>query len=69
MTLSTKFARIVFCLSTLFPLSIRADDARPPGLPEGAQILSNIHYIPNGTERQTLDLYLPAKGTNWPLIV
>jgi acetyl esterase/lipase len=32
-------------------------------------MLLNIHYVPNGTERQTLDLYLPAAGTNWPLIV
>ena len=29
----------------------------------------NIAYVPNGTERQTLDLYLPSTGTNLPLIV
>jgi acetyl esterase/lipase len=26
-------------------------------------------YVAGGSERQMLDLYLPASGTNWPLIV
>jgi acetyl esterase/lipase len=38
-------------------------------LPEGAKVLRNIAYVPNGGERQKLDLYLPSTGTNWPLIV
>jgi acetyl esterase/lipase len=65
----SKFVHPIFALAALLALSVRADDAPPSGLPEGARILSDIHYIPNGTDRQTLDLYLPAKGTNWPLIV
>jgi len=32
-------------------------------------MLLNIAYVPNGSERQKLDLYLPATGTNLPLIV
>jgi len=32
-------------------------------------MLLNVAYVPNGGERQRLDLYLPGTGTNWPLIV
>src|ERR1700728_1615556 len=68
-----KLARFIVCLATLLAPVSRADDAPNPaplpGLPEGARTLLNIHYVPNGTERQTLDLYLPATATNWPLIV
>jgi acetyl esterase/lipase len=38
-------------------------------LPEGARVVRNLDYVPNGHERQKLDLYLPGTGTNWPLIV
>jgi len=41
----------------------------PEGLPPGARMLTNLAYVPNGAERQKLDLYLPATGTNLPLIV
>jgi acetyl esterase/lipase len=69
MNFSTKFARSVFCLAMLLAWSGRAADAPPPGLPEGAKMVLNVAYVPHGTERQMLDLYLPATGTNWPLIV
>jgi acetyl esterase/lipase len=73
MKFSAQFARSVFCLATLLAWSSRAADApspaTPPGLPEGARMVPNIAYVPNGSERQMLDLYLPATGTNWPLIV
>jgi acetyl esterase/lipase len=73
MAFSTKFARSVFCLAALLAWTGRAADApagaAPHDLPEGAKMLLDMAYVPHGTERQTLDLYLPATGTNWPLIV
>jgi acetyl esterase/lipase len=61
------------CLATLLVWPSRAADAQspapPPGLPDGAKMRLNIAYVSNGGERQTLDLYLPATGTNLPLIV
>lgn len=38
-------------------------------LPAGARAIKDIPYVTDGHERQKLDLYLPAKGTNVPLIV
>jgi acetyl esterase/lipase len=40
--------------------------ARPP---EGAVVYRDIVYVTDGHERQKLDLYLPASGTNLPLII
>ena len=71
--MNAKFAKSVFCVAALLASSSRAADtsspAPTPGLPEGARVQRNIAYVPNGGERQTLDLYLPAAGTNLPLIV
>jgi acetyl esterase/lipase len=36
---------------------------------EGARIVKDQAYVPGGHERQKLDLYLPADGRDWPLIV
>src|SRR5580698_2811050 len=73
MTLTVKYARLVFCLATLLAWSSLAADtptpSAPPGLPPGARMLPNIKYVTDGGERQQLDLYLPATGTNLPLIV
>jgi acetyl esterase/lipase len=41
----------------------------PSGLPDGAQVINDIQYVPGGHERQKLDLYLPRDGQNWPLVV
>jgi len=38
-------------------------------LPEGVKALRDLEYVPNGHERQKLDLYLPEKGDKLPLIV
>ncbi len=38
-------------------------------LPPGAKVTKDIPYVPDGHERQKLDLYLPAGGINRPLIV
>lgn len=46
--------------------------ARTPNVPEGTRILRNLKYIPNGHERQKLDLYLPKQDDDsvpLPLIV
>ena len=47
--------------------------ARRPNVPEGTRILRDLAYIPNGHERQKLDLYLPGQseggGQPMPLIV
>ncbi|MBN1402376.1 MAG: alpha/beta hydrolase [Anaerolineae bacterium] len=36
---------------------------------EGATVYRDLPYVTDGHARQKLDLYLPAAGTNWPLIV
>lgn len=48
----------------------RPADQAGQALPEGARALRDLAYVPNGHERQKLDLYLPA-GTNGaaPLII
>ena len=36
--------------------------ARGPNVPEGTQILRDLAYVPDGHERQKLDLYLPSQN-------
>lgn len=38
-------------------------------LPDGVRAFRNIEYVPGGHERQKLDLYVPAKGAGFPLVV
>jgi acetyl esterase/lipase len=38
-------------------------------IPPGTRVLRDLAYVPDGHERQKLDLYLPEKGGNLPLIV
>jgi acetyl esterase/lipase len=40
-----------------------------PQPPPGARVLHDLAYVTPGHERQTLDLYLPAAGTNSPVIL
>jgi acetyl esterase/lipase len=47
----------------------KAGQAKTPPIPEGTNVLRDIAYVPGGHERQKLDLYLPAAGKDWPLIV
>jgi acetyl esterase/lipase len=65
--------RFVCCLAGWAAWSGHAADAPPQDTPErlpaGARALTNIAYVPNGSDRQKLDLYLPASGTNLPLVV
>jgi acetyl esterase/lipase len=37
--------------------------------PEGTKVLRDLAYVAGGHERQKLDLYLPAAGSRWPLVV
>jgi acetyl esterase/lipase len=38
-------------------------------LPEGTTFHRDLAYVPNGHQRQKLDLYLPKEGTNLSLII
>ncbi len=38
-------------------------------LPKGTRTFKDLAYVPGGHERQRLDLYLPATGSRWPLVV
>jgi acetyl esterase/lipase len=52
------------------PSSGRPDARRAPTLPDGTQSLRDLAYVPNGHERQKLDLFIPPGATNArPLIV
>ena len=54
-----------------------APSGPPPGmaagpsvpLPAGTKVLKDLAYVEGGHERQKLDLYLPARGSQWPLVV
>jgi acetyl esterase/lipase len=68
------YARILLSLSVVLACSSRAADApkkhhEPPPPPEGARIYTNLAYVANGTDRQNLDIYLPATGKDFPVIV
>ncbi len=65
----SRLTKIALLFLTALPAwTGRAADA-PAGLPEGAKVRLNIAYVTNATDNQKLDLYLPADGTNCPLIV
>ena len=59
-------------LSLLLSVAASAAAAQPaPGtpLPAGTKVLKDLAYVEGGHERQKLDLYLPATGARWPLVV
>jgi len=63
-------------MSTILPsllllaaASTATQPAGPPSLPEGTKVLRDIAYVAGGHERQKLDLYLPTRGSGWPLVV
>lgn len=39
------------------------------GLPAGTRVLRDLAYVERGHANQRLDLYLPARGQNWPLVI
>lgn len=52
--------------ATVTPSEARS---QPRALPEGTRVFRDLGYVTNGHPRQKLDLYLPAQGTNLPLVV
>jgi acetyl esterase/lipase len=52
-----------------FGVSAAAQRVGQARLPDGAIAQRDLAYVPNGHERQKLDLYLPKEGTNLPLII
>ena len=63
----------LFLVSSCLLISLPAQQGRPePNLPEGTRVLKDLPYVENEEkrhERHKLDLYLPANGTNLPLLV
>jgi acetyl esterase/lipase len=53
----------------LLPFVIQTNQPAGAALPEGTQVFRDIAYVTDGHARQKLDLYLPGKGTNFPLVV
>jgi acetyl esterase/lipase len=47
----------------------KAQPGRQNSLPPGTKLLRDLEYVPNGHERQKLDLYLPEKAPQRPLPV
>jgi acetyl esterase/lipase len=61
---------ILFVLLTAgFGVSASAQRVGQAQLPDGAIAQRDLAYVPDGHERQKLDLYLPKDGTNLPLII
>jgi len=63
---SVIFLTAVLILAGSIPTFAQADEvsqrrARGPNVPEAARILRDLAYIPDGHERQKLDLYLPRQ--------
>lgn len=67
-SLSAAFAAALL----LLPCGLPAQKAKAPKTPEGVTAHRDIHYVTGGSERQTLDLYIPQKtkdNTPLPLII
>ena len=56
-----------FCLATV--ALAQPVGPRPAQVPPGTIVHRDLAYVTGGHERQRLDLFLPAKGTNLPLII
>lgn len=73
MAFGPRFSPRAFLLASLLASSIPTFAAQNPAvpheLPKDARTIRDIAYVPGGGNDQKLDLYLPATGTNWPLIV
>lgn len=62
----------LLCASATFAQEQKATAKKTPPpiqLPAGVTALRDLAYVPDGHERQKLDLYLPEKGDKLPLIV
>ena len=54
---------------SLMPAQGVAQQRQGPRVPEGTRVIKDQAYVTHGHERQKLDLYLPAQGKDWPLVV
>jgi acetyl esterase/lipase len=69
------FPHIILALAAWLPLGAGGAESpapnapRLPPVPDGARVFRDLEYVTNGHPRQQLDVYLPAGGTNWPLLV
>ena len=71
------FLTVALIAASLIPTTSQANEtsqrrATRPNVPEGTRILHDIAYVPDGHERQKLDLYLPEQNEGdapLPLIV
>ena len=60
----------VLCFLLITPMSAQRQGApEPPKIPEGIIVHRDLAYVPDGHERQKLDLYVPDEGENRPLII
>jgi acetyl esterase/lipase len=50
-------------------IALMSSSALGQTLPEGAQALRDLAYVPGGHERQKLDLYLPSPEGKHPLVI
>lgn len=58
------------CLPAFVAIALpQPPTTRESRLPEGATVHRDLAYVPDGHERQKLDLYLPRDGRNLPLII
>jgi len=62
----TTLSSLLLCAAA--PLALAQPGPQVP-LPEGTKVLKDLAYVEGGHERQKLDLYLPATGSGWPLVV
>ena len=60
---------LLFFVVVISVLAQRRNSAEPPKVPEGITVHRDMAYVTDGHERQKLDLYVPDKGENLPLII
>ena len=69
MRITIALALILFFLVAIPMLAQRRGAAETPKVPEGITVHRDLVYVPDGHERQKLDLYIPDSGENLPLII
>ena len=60
---------ILFFVAATLALAQRRRSTEAMNVPEGITVHRDIAYVPDGHERQKLDLYVPDEGENLPLII
>ena len=60
---------ILFFVAATLVLAQRRGSTEATKVPEGITVHRDLAYVPDGHERQKLDLYIPDEGENLPLII